>query len=193
MNKNVFPLIGFLITNACASATVPHAFRAIGFTENEITILERAASEWSIASNGKYNLMIVDANGCDEDTCSTIHIVDKITNKSKIVGITVENLDAGYAVGITDAKNDDLGVRTENDKVTADAELYDVQILNMRSGNLRTCAWGENDGWDEVLFRVSMHEFGHVLGKKHINKPWNVMSKYCSTNANSPTEADLTD
>ena len=132
-----------------------------------------------LPQNGKYNLMIVDANGCDEDTCSTIHIVDKITNKSKIVGITVENLDAGYAVGITDAKNDDLGVRTE--------------ILNMRSGNLRTCAWGENDGWDEVLFRVSMHEFGHVLGKKHINKPWNVMSKYCSTNANSPTEADLTD
>lgn len=187
-------LLTMIATTACARATIPHAFRAVGFTDNEVTILNNAANEWRTASNDKYNLLIVDKDSCDENTCSTIRIVDKLEERAYVAGITVQNDDSDieYSAGITYSKTDHDGVRVENDQVNGDAELYDIQIRNMRVNQL-TCAWGDNDGWEQVLFRVSMHELGHSLGKRHIKEPWHVMSPYCSTDPNTLTEEDLTE
>jgi len=185
---------------ACASSTIPRAFRTVGFTKDEVAIMQKAANQWPKQT------LFVEANSCPDDVCSTIVLVDKIVDKTEVLGVTVKNDEKAameYA-GLTQYKRDFEGVRVSGDVGnTDDAELYNIQILNARSPDVNDI-YGESlqkvcintgyqqEGWESVLYSVVVHEIGHTLGKHHIGDG-NVMQVGCRNVPSVPTLEDLAD
>jgi hypothetical protein len=203
MNATKFVLVALVTLNsiACASSTIPHAFRTVGFTEEEVTIIQHAASQWPKPT------LFVSANSCPDDVCSTIRLVDKIVDKTEALGITVKNNEKVVMelTGLTQFKRDYEGVRVTGDVGnTDDAELYNIQIINARSSDVKD-VYGESlqkacasvteypaESWESMLYSVTIHEVGHTLGKHHINVG-NVMQVGCRDVPSTSTLQDLAD
>jgi len=157
----LFLLLVVFAVSACASGTIPMAFRPEGFSTQDVQLIKNAAAEWSAGSDGRYVVM-VDEN-CHEG-CSVIKKVLAIDGKQD-------------ATASCTAHVDHMGITTHtacDEAVSDDVETYEIQIMYAYNAEYQ-----------------SLHEFGHVFGKHHDPEAGNVMYADVEGQAHELTARDL--
>lgn len=165
MTRLLLTLTLLLGVSGCASASVPHAFEAKGFSPAEIESMQQAAAQWTAAGYPT----IITADSCED--CSVIKSVHRVQYCTTIAGIT----------GCADAPSSTLAATQEGDGLSATPSAtenyYEISILAHRGESPAWYAWcGVRDNLDYV-YLMTLHELGHTWGRGHAG-PGSVMSPY---------------
>jgi len=165
MTRILLALAITLLLASCASASVPHAFEAKGFSPAEVQALQQAAAQWTAAGHPT----IITTEYCED--CSVIRSVSRIQLCTHVAGITRCEDAPSTALASTQY---DSGT---SDTPSATADHYEISILAHRGESQE---WYEHRGASDNLDYVhllALHELGHTWGRGHAG-PGSVMSPY---------------
>jgi len=168
MNKHVIALLVATNSIACAQSTVPRAFLPEGFNDDEISMMQDAATQWGAKTNGKCKALITEA--CDDDTCSVIKN-EAPDQDSNIPGYVVYGSCEAYTIS--------YDVSTQHPCTAVhDADHYLIKL---------------SSSLGDKFARVFLHELGHTFMAQHLDRG-NVMSTtFYDDNPSELTDEDIAD